>query len=247
MTTRDVTEADFDAVLADNAAPDTGDGTVLPTWSSVLVVVAHPDDESFGLGAVIDAFVGGGASVHVLCLTRGEASSLGAEATRDLGAVRAAELEEAGAALGVTGTTLKDYADGDLAHGPDAAVVEDVVAAIRAQHPDGLLVFEPHGVTAHPDHVAATAFAILAADRECLPVLAWTLPTQVAATLAAEYGAGLHGDAASDIDIVLTVDRARQRRAIAAHASQAVPGSILWRRLELLGDREYLRWLKPPA
>ncbi len=34
--------------------------------------------------------------------------------------------------------------------------------------------------------------------------------------------------------------RVSSRRS-AAHASQAVPGSVLWRRLELLGDREYLR------
>jgi hypothetical protein len=25
-----------------------------------------------------------------------------------------------------------------------------------------------------------------------------------------------------------------------------VPGSVLWRRLELLGDREHLRWLHDP-
>ena len=52
----------------------------LPAWHRVLVVVAHPDDESFGLGAVIDAFVAAGASVWVHCLTAGEASTLGAEA-----------------------------------------------------------------------------------------------------------------------------------------------------------------------
>jgi len=47
---------------------------VLPTWTSLLAVVAHPDDESFGLGAILDGFVVGGARVEVLCLTHGEAS-----------------------------------------------------------------------------------------------------------------------------------------------------------------------------
>ena len=49
---------------------------LLPAWESVLAVVAHPDDESFGLGAIIDRMTSGGAAVHVLCYTRGEASTL---------------------------------------------------------------------------------------------------------------------------------------------------------------------------
>ena len=76
-----------------------------------------------------------------------------------------------------------------------------------------------------------------------IPALGWALPDAVAESLNAEYGAGFAGYAAADLDIALTVDRARQRVAIGAHASQAVPGSVLWRRLELLGDREYLRRL----
>ena len=48
----------------------------LPTWASVLAVVAHPDDESFGLGAVIDAFRRQGTVVTVLCFTQGEASTV---------------------------------------------------------------------------------------------------------------------------------------------------------------------------
>lgn len=48
----------------------------LPAWPSVVAVVAHPDDESFGLGAILDSFARSGAAVSVLCLTHGEASTL---------------------------------------------------------------------------------------------------------------------------------------------------------------------------
>jgi len=47
-------------------------GRRLPAWRQALVVVAHPDDETFGLGAVADRFT----AVHVLCFTHGEASTL---------------------------------------------------------------------------------------------------------------------------------------------------------------------------
>jgi len=39
------------------------------------------------------------------------------------------------------------------------------------------------------------------------------------------------------------VARERQVAASAAHVSQAVSTSVLWRRLELLGATEQLRWL----
>src|SRR5664280_919704 len=61
--------------------------------------------------------------------------------------------------------------------------------------------------------------------------------------LNAEYGASFTGYDDDDLDVRLTVDRARQMQAIAAHASQAVPSSVLWRRLELQGDQEFLRAL----
>jgi len=51
----------------------------LPVIESVLAVCAHPDDESFALGAVLSAFAERGARTSVLCLTHGEASTLGAD------------------------------------------------------------------------------------------------------------------------------------------------------------------------
>lgn len=213
----------------------------LPPWRSVLAVVAHPDDESFGLGAVLTAFPDT-AQVAVLCFTHGEASTLhGVDG--ELRDVRAAELRAAAQALGLTDVTLLDHPDGALAAIPEAALAAAVVAAADRVHADGLLVFDPAGVTGHPDHAAATAAALTAAHQLGLPVLAWTLPEHVAVTLNMEFGAAFTGHPSSQVDIEVPVDRTRQRAAVACHPSQAVPGSVLWRRLELLGDVEHLRWV----
>ena len=216
----------------------------LPTWRSVLVVVAHPDDESFGLGAVIDALVSRGASVTVLCLTHGEASTLHGSAA-DLATVREAELRTAAAALGCLATVLRDHPDGGLGEVPASVLVDDVVAVARRSESEALLLFDPSGVTGHPDHVAASRAAIRAADGLGLPVLAWTLPADVATRLNDEHGGAFSGHRPEEVDLVLHVDRTRQLVAVRAHASQAVPSSVLWRRLELLGGLEHLRWIDP--
>ena len=216
----------------------------LPLWTSVLVVVAHPDDESFGLGAVIDAFVRGGARVDVLCFTRGEASTLHGVAG-DLSSVRASEFAVAADALGVSRARMLDHPDGALASLAHAVLSEEVMDAARDADAAGLLVFDSTGVTGHPDHVAATTAALTAARSLQVPVLGWTLPEGVAQQLNRELGSGFTGRPASEVDLQVPVDRSRQRAASRAHASQALPESVLWRRLELLGDLESLRWLRP--
>lgn len=216
---------------------------VLPAWTSVLAVLAHPDDESFALGAILDAFVRAGARVQVLCLTHGEASTLHG-VPGDLASVRQAELAAAAAALGVTQTTLHHHRDGALSQVSRARLSNEVVAAAEACSADGLLVFDTAGVTGHPDHVAATAAGLLAAQTLDLPVLGWTLPDTVAALLNQEFDVAFTGHGDQDIDLWVSVDRTRQNAASHAHASQALPGSVLWRRLELLGDTESLRWLR---
>ena len=123
-----------------------------------------------------------------------------------------------------------------------------MVEQARSSRPEALLTFDDTGVTGHPDHAAATAAALLAADILDLPVLAWTLPRAVAERLNDELGvAAFHGRSTEQIDLTITVDRTHQIAASHAHRTQAVPTSPLWRRLELLGDVEHLRWLRPPA
>lgn len=128
----------------------------LAGWRQALVVIAHPDDESFGLGAVLASLVDNGCTVKVLCFTHGEASTLGA--SEDLAAIRSHELEAAADELGLSNVVMLSYPDGALAS-VDASVLDQHVR----DHLDGidlLVVFEPSGVTGHPDHRAATEAAV---------------------------------------------------------------------------------------
>ncbi|WP_203567748.1 PIG-L deacetylase family protein [Aestuariimicrobium ganziense] len=218
--------------------------TTLPAWRTVLVVVAHPDDESFGLGALIDRFVQQGAEVDLLCLTQGEASTLGAD-LGDLAPIRAAELREAGTLLGVRNAWLRQWPDGALASVADDARA-DVDWALDQSRPNGVLTLDPSGITGHDDHRAATALALSAATARDLPVLGWTIPESVAHALSKEFGVEFLGHREDDCHLTIEVDRTTQRKAVMAHASQAVPGSVLWRRLDLCGEREVLRWLTDP-
>lgn len=225
-------------------APGSGSGSRAgrpPAPRRVLAVVAHPDDESFGLGAVISRLGEEGGEASVLCFTRGEASTLHAVAG-ELGAVRAAEFERAAALLGVRRRELLDYPDGGLAGVPLAELAEHVTRLAGETGADALLVFDEGGITGHPDHCRATEAALAAASGR-LDVLAWALPDEVAAALNGQFGTSFVGRPREGLDIRLDVDRRRQREAIAEHASQSTDNPVLWRRLELLGDAEWLRRL----
>ncbi|MGN6301017.1 MAG: PIG-L deacetylase family protein, partial [Angustibacter sp.] len=164
----------------------------LPGWRSVLAVVAHPDDESFGLGAVLSAFADTGARVSVLCFTRGEASTLHGVAG-DLAELRADELATAAKVLGLHEVRLLAYPDGGLVDVDAERLVAAVVSAVRDVGADGLVGFDLSGVTGHRDHAAATAAAVRAGDRLDLPVLGWTLPVAVAQRLRRDHGAPFVG------------------------------------------------------
>jgi LmbE family N-acetylglucosaminyl deacetylase len=156
--------------------------------------------------------------------------------------VRQSELNRAAATLGVGDVRLLDYPDGRLDVMSLDTLCADVEAVIKRSHPDMLLVFDEGGITGHTDHARATEAAISSA-RGDLPVVAWALPQEVAAVLNLEFGTAFCGRPPAELDFQLPVNRATQRQAIACHASQASDNPVLWRRLELLGDTEWLRIL----
>jgi LmbE family N-acetylglucosaminyl deacetylase len=207
-------------------------------------VVAHPDDESFGLGAVLSELVDAGGSVVVVCLTRGEASTLGA--TPDLAARRDGELRAAATELGVGDVALFDYADGHLSD-----VDHDTLCALVDAHvgdSDLVVTFEPRGVTGHPDHRAASAVARSVAANRGLPVLEWGVGPGVADALCEELGVPFVplGDETGAEVIDVEVDRHKQLAAIACHRSQATDNAVLARRLALQGPVERVRWRIAP-
>jgi len=211
--------------------PELGGGrpaASLAAVEGVLAVVAHPDDESFGLGAVVAALTADGVPCSVLCLTHGEASTLHG-VPGELATVREQELTNAIAVLGVGAADLLDYPDGGLSQVP----VDDLVA-----HVDRLI--------GHPDHARATEAALAAARRQALPVLGWAVPDLVAATLNTEFGTSFAGRPVTELTAV-AVDRTVQRRAIDCHRSQSTDNPVLLRRLQLLDDVDYVRVLFDPG
>lgn len=223
-----------------------------PAWddglldASALAVVAHPDDESFGLGAVLAHLSGAGSEVSLLCFTHGEASTLAKDELERsaLHAVRAEELAAAAGVLGLASVELHNYPDGRLS----SVGLEELAAAVEAEsirRRSGLLVvFDEGGITGHPDHVQATRAALAAAERLDLPVVAWAVDQVVAETLNAEFGTTFAGRPADGIDIRIAVGRDLQNAAICCHRSQSTANPVLWRRLELTGGTEPLRVLR---
>lgn len=79
-------------------------------FDRVIVFVAHPDDETFCSG-LICSLVDEGATVEVLCLTRGEGGPLGGLEREELGSAREAEMRKACDVLGVSKLTFLDHVD----------------------------------------------------------------------------------------------------------------------------------------
>jgi LmbE family N-acetylglucosaminyl deacetylase len=138
----------------------------------LLCVLAHPDDESLGMGGILARSAAEGVATYLITATRGERGWQGDP--RDdpgpeaLGRIREAELRAAARVLGLRGVHFLDYRDGDLDQADADAAIAAITRQIRQLRPQVIVTFGPDGATGHPDHIAicqlTTAAVVCAAD-----------------------------------------------------------------------------------
>lgn len=152
----------------------------------LLLVHAHPDDESIGTGATMAYYAARGAHVTLVTCTRGEEGEvlvpelahLAAGADDRLGEHREQELAEAMRALGVSdhrflggagrwrdsgmmGLPTNERPDCFWQADPDEAV-EALVAIVREVRPQVVVTYNENGGYGHPDHIQAHRITVAA-------------------------------------------------------------------------------------
>lgn len=140
----------------------------------LLCVLAHPDDESLGLGGTLARYGREGVATYIVTATRGERGRFGDATVRppteEVGRVREEELRRAARGLGVQDVQFLDYMDGELDSVDPGEAAAKIAAHIRRVRPQVVVTFGPEGAYGHPDHIAisqlTTAAIVLATDAD---------------------------------------------------------------------------------
>lgn len=137
--------------------------------NSLVAVLAHPDDESFGMGGTLALYAQKGVAIHLICATRGEAGEMEADCLEGYDSIaqrRESELRCAAELLGITSVQFLDYRDSGMSGSPDnqhpqalvnapvANVAQQIANHIRRLRPQVIITFDPIGGYKHPDHIA---------------------------------------------------------------------------------------------
>jgi len=148
----------------------------MPAPLKLLALLAHPDDETLGLGGTLARYADEGIETYLVTATRGQAGRFrdlkrgdpGHPGPVKLGEIREQELHAAARVLGVREVALLDYMDGQLDEADPRKVTSEIAAHVRRIRPQVVVTFAQDGGYGHPDHVAicqlASAALVVAAD-----------------------------------------------------------------------------------
>jgi LmbE family N-acetylglucosaminyl deacetylase len=218
------------------------DGAGLVSGRRMMVLPPHPDDETFGCGALVARARAAGSQVTIVVATDGRHSTRSMIfSPAELAALRSAELRAACAELGVPPADLVTlgWEDGGLA-GRTSRLAARFGELIADRRPEIVLV--PCARDEHPDHRAvhdAAVRAVAASAGPCLlvgyPIWAWANAPWF---LDAAPAAGLWWSArqlagGGWLRVGCGPHLVAKRAAIAAYVSQTtnLTGEASWRRL----------------
>ncbi|WP_345372192.1 PIG-L deacetylase family protein [Frondihabitans cladoniiphilus] len=136
--------------------------------TDLVVLSAHPDDETLGAGGTIALARSQGIPVTIVVVTDGAASEAGRD---DLAAIRAAEMREAAGMLGAGPPRLLGFPDGGVREA--VPEVTRAVDEVLSGHPTAL-VLAPWRGDGHRDHRIVGEIA--AALAEGLGLVLWEYP-----------------------------------------------------------------------
>ena len=144
----------------------------MSTPLKLMAVLAHPDDESLGMGGTFAKYADEGIDCCLVTATRGERGRCGNVAERpsdeEVGKIREAELQCAVKKLGINRLEFLDYVDADLDKADHTEAIRKIATLIRDFCPDVVVTFGPDGGYGHPDHIAISQFTgaaiVVAAD-----------------------------------------------------------------------------------
>jgi len=146
----------------------------------LMAVLAHPDDESLGVGGTLAKYASEGVDVHLLTATRGDAGRYRGLRPGDpqhpgpgaLAAIREAELRAAAAVLGIRDVSVLDFQDRYLDRADPREAVTSIAVHLRRVRPDVVVTFGPDGAYGHPDHIAISQFTTTAVVAAADPAFA---------------------------------------------------------------------------
>jgi LmbE family N-acetylglucosaminyl deacetylase len=166
-----------------NADRNARSGELPLAGRTVLGIFAHPDDESLACGGTLARLADAGARVVVMCASRGEAGSICDPSLvpdgDSLGGVRARELRDAAAILGVAEVILLDHPDGDLRWDHVQELHGEIVLMLQRYQPDAVITFAEDGLYWHLDHIGIherTYTAVLSLGAAAPPLYYVTMP-----------------------------------------------------------------------
>lgn len=132
---------------------------------TIMVVAAHPDDETFIMGGILAVADINDQKVVCVTATRGEKGVQVNDhrwPADKLGAVREVELKAALSILGVDAQHFLGYSDNECDKVDSNEAAKKIADFIELYNPDSIFTFGPDGLTGHPDHQTVSKWASLA-------------------------------------------------------------------------------------